>query len=272
VLNTGRVRDQWHTMTRTGLSPRLAAHVSEPFVEMHPDDAAALALDQGMLARVETEHGAALLRVMPSEGQQPGSAFVPIHWSAENSSGGRIGALVQPLTDPYSGQPDAKATPARIVPVQVGHYGFVLSRQPVPVAGLRYWSRARMPAGYATYIALDAPSAGWGDWSQRRLPTGERFTYEDERSQQYRTAVLRDGRLEAVLYVAPSPSLPSLEWLKTCFDLPAIAGADRRSLLAGRPLGAADPGPVVCACFQVGRKRIEGAVAEGACSVAESAW
>ena len=42
VLNTGRVRDQWHTMTRTGLSPRLATHVSEPFVEMHPDDAAAL--------------------------------------------------------------------------------------------------------------------------------------------------------------------------------------------------------------------------------------
>jgi assimilatory nitrate reductase catalytic subunit len=97
VLNTGRVRDQWHTMTRTGLSARLAAHVSEPFVEMHPDDAAALGLEQGMLARVETEHGAALLRVMPSEGQQPGSVFVPIHWSAENSSAGRIGALVQSL-------------------------------------------------------------------------------------------------------------------------------------------------------------------------------
>jgi assimilatory nitrate reductase catalytic subunit len=126
-----------------------------------------------------------------------------------------------------------------------------------------------MPAGYATYVALDAPSASWSDWSQRLLPAGERFTYEDERSQQFRTAVLRDGRLEAVFYVAPSPSLPSLEWLKTCFDLPAIAGVDRRSLLAGRPLGAADQGPVVCACFQVGRRRIEGAVAEGACSVAE---
>jgi assimilatory nitrate reductase catalytic subunit len=269
VLNTGRVRDQWHTMTRTGLSPRLATHVSEPFVEIHPDDAAALGLEQGMLARVETEHGAALLRVMPSEGQQPGSVFVPIHWSAENSSGGRIGALVQPLTDPYSGQPDAKTTPARIVPVHASRYGFVLSRRALPVAGLRYWSRARMPAGYATYIALDAPSAGWGDWSERLLPAGERFTYEDERSRQYRMAVLHDGRLEAVLYVAPSPSLPSLEWLKSCFDLPAIAGADRRSLLAGRPLGAADQGPVVCACFQVGRKRIERAIAEGACSVAE---
>ena len=194
---------------------------------------------------------------------------MPIHWSAENSSAGRIGPLVHSVTDPCSGQPDAKATPSRIVPVQVSHYGFVLSRRPLPVAGLRYWARARMPAGCATYMALDAPSAGWGDWSQRLLPAGERFTYEDEQSRQYRTAVLRDGRVEAILYVAPSPSLPSLEWLKTCFDAPPIAGLDRRSLLAGRPLGADDHGPVVCACFQVGRKRIEAAIIAGASTVAD---
>ncbi len=115
VLNTGRVRDQWHTMTRTGLSPRLAVHVSEPFVEMHPRDAMALGLEQAMLARVETVHGIAVLRVMLSEGQQPGSLFAPIHWSAENSSAGRACALVQPDTDPWSGQPEAKATPARVL-------------------------------------------------------------------------------------------------------------------------------------------------------------
>jgi assimilatory nitrate reductase catalytic subunit len=269
VLNTGRVRDQWHTMTRTGLSARLSAHISEPFVEMHPKDAAALGLDQGLLARVETEHGATLLRVLLSDGQQPGSLFVPIHWSAENSSGGRIGALVQPDTDPWSGQPDSKATPARVVAAQVSHYGFALSRQPVPVANLTYWARARMPSGVMTALAFDAPSEGWDRWSRHLLPVGERLTYEDARSQQYRTAVLRDGRLEAVLYVAPRPTLPSLEWLKSCFELPTIGGADRRSLLAGRPVGVADLGPIVCACFQVGRTRIAGAVAAGASSVAE---
>jgi hypothetical protein len=78
--------------------------------------------------------------------------------------------------------------------------------------------------------------------------------------------VLRDGRLEAVLYVAAVPVLPSIEWLKTCFDLPLIEGGLRRSLLAGRPVGGADEGPVVCACFQVGRKRVEAAIAGGACS------
>src|SRR5204863_142640 len=142
VLNTGRIRDQWHTMTRTGLSPRLTAHLSEPFAEIHPDDAASMGLVQGALARVSTKYGAAVVRVLVNRGQQRGTLFVPIHWSAENSSGGRIGALVQPATDPYSGQPEAKATPARIAPLAVSHYGLALSRQPVRRSGLAYWAAA----------------------------------------------------------------------------------------------------------------------------------
>ena len=98
VLNTGRVRDQWHTMTRTGLSPRLAVHIGEPFVELHVEDAVRLGLSQGRLARVRTRYGEAVLRVMPSERVQRGSLFVPIHWSDQNSSAGRIGALVQPTS------------------------------------------------------------------------------------------------------------------------------------------------------------------------------
>ena len=47
VLNTGRVRDQWHTMTRSGRSPRLGSHLPEPFVEIHPDDAAAAGVVDG---------------------------------------------------------------------------------------------------------------------------------------------------------------------------------------------------------------------------------
>jgi assimilatory nitrate reductase catalytic subunit len=269
VLNTGRVRDQWHTMTRTGLSPRLAVHVAEPFVEMHPTDMARLGLEAAMLARVETAYGAAVLRVMSSERQRPGSLFAPIHWSGENSSAGRICALVQPDTDPVSGQPEAKATPARVTALAIGSYGFVLSRAGVDTAGFSYWARARMPAGHATFFALDTAPSSWGAWAEQVLPDGQRLTYEDGRSQQFRTAVLHDGGLQAVLYAAPTPALPSIEWLKTCFDLPVIEGGLRRSLLAGRPVGGADDGPIVCACFQVGRKRVAAAVAKGACSAAE---
>ena len=266
VLNTGRVRDQWHTMTRTGLSPRLSVHVAEPFVEVHPRDAAELGLDQGRLARVSTRYGSAVLRVMLSEGQQRGCLFAPIHWSAENSSAGRVCALVQPTTDPVSGQPESKATPAAIAPESVSHYGFVLTRgSPAPITGLTYWARAAMPAGFVTFLALELPAGGWAEVRDQLLPPGERTCYEDARSGLYRAAVLREGRLEAVLYLAPGPTLPSLEWLKGQFARAAIPTVERRALLAGRPLDArADEGPIVCVCHQVGRKRIEAAIAAGA--------
>src|SRR4029453_5911868 len=72
-LNPGRIRDQWHTMTRTGLSPRLSAHSPEPFVEVHPFDARAAGLMDGGFAKISTRHGACVLRVVISEGQRRGS-------------------------------------------------------------------------------------------------------------------------------------------------------------------------------------------------------
>ena len=71
-LNTGRIRDQWHSMTRTGKSTRLATHLSEPFVEVHPDDARDAGLMDEGFARVTTAHGTCVLRVMVSEGQRKG--------------------------------------------------------------------------------------------------------------------------------------------------------------------------------------------------------
>ena len=168
VLNTGRIRDQWHTMTRTGLSPRLSTHIAEPYVEIHPDDAGRVGLEQGTLARVTSQYGTAIVRVLVNRGQQPGTLFVPIHWSAENSSAGRIGALVQPATDPFSGQPEAKATPARIAPacpspasVSCCRAGRCNRRE------LAYWAHARATFGHVLNFALDAPREGWARLAAR---------------------------------------------------------------------------------------------------------
>ncbi len=130
-LNTGRIRDQWHTMTRTGLSPRLGQHLPEPFVEVHPEDAAQAGLSDSGFARVTTDFGTCTLKVMITKRQQPGMLFAPIHWSDGTSSSARIGALVAPVTDPYSGQPENKATPAAIEAYAYEQRGFVLSRAPL---------------------------------------------------------------------------------------------------------------------------------------------
>jgi assimilatory nitrate reductase catalytic subunit len=257
-------------MTRTGLSPRLSSHIAEPFAEIHPDDAARMGLVQGALARVTSRYGAATVRVLVNRGQRRGTLFVPIHWSAENSSGGRIGALVQGATDPYSGQPESKATPARIAPLAVSHYGLALSRQPLERSGLAYWAAARATFGHVLHFALDAPGDGWLPWQRAMLPEGDTVTFADATAGSYRAAVLRDGRLEAMIFVGPTPTLPSPEWLKSQFERPSIPATERRALLAGRPVeGAAEEGPIVCVCFQVGAARIAAAAGEGCRTVAK---
>jgi assimilatory nitrate reductase catalytic subunit len=264
ILNTGRIRDQWHTMTRTGLSPRLSVHIAEPFVEIHPEDAARLGLEQGRMARVTTAHGSADLRILVNRGQLRGTLFVPIHWSAENSSSGRIGALAHAEADPFSGQPDTKATPARIAPLEVGYFGFALSRAPLARPGLAYWAAARTSCGHLLNFALDAPAQGWQAWLDALLPDGDRIAFADAATGQRRCVVLRDGRVEAVLFVGPEPKLPSPEWLKTQFARAAIPQGERRALIAGRPVvGPVEDGPIVCVCFQVGVERIAAAVAAG---------
>src|SRR6202140_4788198 len=123
-LNTGRIRDQWHTMTRSGLSPRLGQHLPEPFVEVHPDDAIRFGVTDDSFARVVTDYGQCILKVVVSERQQRGMLFAPIHWSEATASSARVGALVAPFTDPFSGQPENRAPPAPIAAYEYVFRGF----------------------------------------------------------------------------------------------------------------------------------------------------
>ena len=81
VLNTGRIRDQWHTMTRTGRSPRLTGHNPEPFVQVHPLDAKRFGLTTGDLADVRSAIGRIVVRLEISDAVVPGQVFAPMHWS-----------------------------------------------------------------------------------------------------------------------------------------------------------------------------------------------
>ncbi len=163
ILNTGRIRDQWHTMTRTGMSPRLGAHLPEPFVAVNPADAGAAGLENGGFARVTTVHGACVLKVSFNDGQSRGALFAPIHWSGATSSSGRIGALVSPDTDPYSGQPDSKATPAAIAPVTFASRGFVLARRKVTLPEGAWWARVAVLGGHGLLFAADLTVEAWRD-------------------------------------------------------------------------------------------------------------
>jgi assimilatory nitrate reductase catalytic subunit len=135
VLNTGRVRDQWHTMSRTGKSPKLATHIAEPYVEIHAQDALLWGVQADRLARVSTRWGACVVRVKVSADVPRRQVFIPIHWNGSNASDARVGALVNPTVDPISGEPEFKHTPARVEPFHVRWYGFVLTRRDLDLNG-----------------------------------------------------------------------------------------------------------------------------------------
>jgi assimilatory nitrate reductase catalytic subunit len=143
VLNTGRVRDQWHSMTRTGKSPRLAGHISEPHVDMHPHDALRCGVKVGELARVRSRWGSMVARVRHGGGILAGHVFVPIHWNDQVASDARVGGLVNPAADPFSGQPEFKHTPVRVEPFPVRWHGFAFARAALATANLDYWVKVR---------------------------------------------------------------------------------------------------------------------------------
>src|SRR5918912_4598213 len=105
VLNTGRIRDQWHTMTRTGRVPRLMAHTAEPFIAVNPEDAARLGIAEGGLVRMQTRVGSAILKARVVPEQRPGDVFAPMHWTHRYASAGPIDPLAGAAPAPGSGDP-----------------------------------------------------------------------------------------------------------------------------------------------------------------------
>lgn len=260
VLNTGRIRDQWHTMTRTGMSARLSSHLPEPFVEIHPRDALLCAVRDGALARVRSAWGSVVLRVKCSPEMSRGQVFVPIHWNNQTASDARVGKLVNPIVDPISGEPEFKHTPVFVEPFAVEWHGFVLSRRPIRTPELAWWAHAA-GSHFARYeIAGRNRPDEWSQWARTLLKADDDadiLEFEDRNAGIYRAALLVDDAIEACVFSSTQPELPAREWLAGLFAKAQLEAKDRMALLAGRPGDAgADAGPTVCSCFGVGRNTI----------------
>ena len=119
LLTTGRVADQWHTMTRTRHSPALLASAGQATLSCHPLDAEASALADGDLVRVVSRRGELRVPVVLDESLPRGVLFVPFHWGAMHAAAGAgvLNALTIAAVDPTSKQPELKAVAVRLEPV-----------------------------------------------------------------------------------------------------------------------------------------------------------
>jgi assimilatory nitrate reductase catalytic subunit len=269
TLNTGRVRDQWHTMSRTGKAARLADHVAESFIDIHPQDALLWGVRAGELARVSSRWGAMVARVQHGGGIARGDLFIPIHWNGQTASDARVGTVVNPAVDPVSGEPELKHTPVRIERFGVAWHGFVLSRGALALDGVAHWTRIQ-GQGFVRYeVAGRGAIADHSAWARALLGVEDAdadwVDYEDRSGAVYRAVHLVDDRIEQCVFISPRPDLPSRAWLAGRFGKEALSQADRIGLLSGQAIGkGADAGPTVCSCFGVGRNTICNAIRAGA--------
>jgi assimilatory nitrate reductase catalytic subunit len=267
VLNTGRIRDQWHTMTRTGVAPRLTSHVPEPYVDMHAQDALLTGAKADDLVRVATKWGSLIARLRVSVEMPRGMIFVPIHWNSTYSSDARVGSLVNPIVDPISGEPELKHTPARVMPFVVSWHGFLLSREAVPHLDLTWWTLARGEQFMRYELAGRRVHGDWSRWARQLVKAQgaelDWLEYSDPNAGMYRAVALRNDRIVFCVFISPRPDLPTRTWLSSLFAKDRIGDADRGALLAGQPSDpSADNGPTVCSCFGVGSKRICDAISK----------
>ena len=262
-LNTGRVRDQWHTMTRTGKSPRLGGHSPEPYVAIHPDDAAHYGLAERGFARLASQDGAATMRVRFDAGLRRGELFSPIHWTGETASDARIGALVASANDPFSGQPELKATPVSAAPVVFAYEGFMLSRAAAPAPPDAWFARVTLAGARGLTLATNSDVALVA-WFTATFPNEDRIDYADPARGVTRTAVFAGGALVAALFLAPAGTMMDWSVPHHVFEEPQVAPHRRRLALATREAEGASAGAIVCACFGVGALTIVEAIRGGA--------
>ena len=275
ILNTGRVRDHWHTMTRTGMSPRLSAHRIEPFVEIHPDDAKRFDLDEGKLARVKSETGSEIyLRIRITERQQTGSIFVPMHWNLQFSGKARVGSLIKTVVDPISGQPEFKHAVANIKAFDASWYGFIISRHKPELRYAQYWARSRGKGFWRYELAGHESPEDWASHAKTILHfhEGEQWTqFYDKSDGHYRAARFIDGHLDSVIFIDSSILLPPRDWLISLFQKETISAKERMCILRGTPPpDVEDVGKIICACFNVGEKTINKAVSEQGAKTVEA--
>jgi assimilatory nitrate reductase catalytic subunit len=261
VLNTGRLRDQWHTMTRTGAVARLMAHVPAPVIELAPSDAAANDLSDGGFAQIRSAQGTAVAQVRIATEQAPGAAFLSMHWNNQFAAQATAGVLVNADTDPWSGQPELKHTPVAMTPLIMRWSGFLLSRRSFRPTGFIHWSRRAVTGGWLYEIAGPEPASD-GILLARRLldalPREDAIEYADARRGFRAGLTDAAGALTECLYVGPADAQAERTWLLALFAArQPLSDADRHALLSGRPpVAMPTEGPIVCSCFQVGHARI----------------
>jgi len=268
ILNTGRLRDQWHTMTRTGNAPRLLKHIDRPWLSVHPLDANKLSVSDGELLRLQAACSGDVDVMFPvkiDNKQRPGEVFAPFHWSATWGSHARVGALLNGANDALSGQPELKHGAVRLTPVNMQSYGAIYGDEGLVSAlqeAVTYYLNIPTPA--ANCIDIADPRAPQELLSSmiKHLPREAQWVTK-QGSQQLSIVVTRKDKLLLTILVVQKPTDMPRDWLDSLKGCDALSAEQINGLLEQRPDDAFRLGKVVCSCFGVRENTIKEAIEKG---------
>ena len=275
-LNSGRLRDQWHGMSRTGLVARLYSHESEPMLHMHKDDMARRQLADGDLVKVKSRRGDVVLKVLESATLRAGQCFVPMHWGANATGGLGINVLLPADFDPYSKQPELKHAAVQVEKYTAGKTLVAMRRSEVDADGrlqpnplevlqqLRRWL-PHFPYASLTLAGRNAPvvvlKARGEELAPALIEALDRelslddptkvLSYQDSRKDVAKRALVEGDSLAAVRLAGETKAA---DWLADMMVQGHSAAAVRPWLLAPLtqpPAGQAARGKVICNCFDV---------------------
>ncbi|KAB7610065.1 molybdopterin-dependent oxidoreductase [Amylibacter sp. SFDW26] len=266
ILNTGRIRDHWHTMTRSAKSSTLSTHIAEPFLELNPADAERLNIKQAELVQVNSPHGYIILRTLITDRTQVGQVFAPIHWTSRWAACGRVDTVVTSVVDPVSGQPELKRTPISISHYKAKWFGFaVVKDEPFPTSG--YWAKAKTHSGWRVEMATLTAPDDFEQFTRDQLgiKTAQAVTYSDIATGQNRIALSENNTLLGIMFGATNPVSLSRNFAIDAFDR-----NDEMDILAGFAGSKTfDAGPTICSCFNVGINTLVKLIASGKAATLE---
>ncbi|UTF61387.1 nitrate reductase [Gilvimarinus sp. DA14] len=268
ILNTGRIRDQWHTMSRTGTAAKLLGHVDEPYIDINPHDIERFGLTEGDLAVLSNQGQRYFGRVKATSAQRPGEVFVPMHWNGKYAASSCADALINAVVDPICGQPEFKHSPVRLKAFKQAWNGFLVCADDIEPAA-EYWAKITLDGGYKFRLADGQCPDDWAEWVKSQFPAIDDWVdVYDSQQQFFRAAGFVEGKLQVVFSAATDKATArEMRWLEQQLGQ-QIDSNTRFAILAGIPGGGVeDEGPMVCSCYQVGQNTIAKAIKNGCNSV-----
>ena len=271
-LNTGRLRDQWHGMSRTGNIGRLFSHVEEPLLSMHAADMARRSLSSGDLIQVRSKRGKLNVRVETSAEVREGQVFMPMHWGAQFMSGLGVNALTMNAFDPQSKQPELKhaavqveklSLPWQMVAMRKGDALNRMARLQPLLVNFEYAALGLYGREQELVVLRAAHSEAISEGLLAQIDSilgldedARVMNYLDKRRGVSKRALMEEGVLNGVRLTGETAAR---DWLKEIIAQGADAQALRPWLLAplsAPPAGQTQRGRIICNCLNISEQEI----------------